>query len=61
MNEGATISFETLRGTIVRAGVVLSVDEYLSLPIRVEYIAENGDKRIERFHPDEFKRGVYVH
>lgn len=57
---GRRISFVTRGGTVVDRGTVLADDHYLSLPLQVEYNTDNGDKRIERFHPSEFKGGMYV-
>lgn len=57
MREGSCISFKTKGGTVVLLGRVLSFDEYLTLPLRVEYHTAAGDKRIERFHPNEFEFG----
>ncbi len=48
------ISFTTKGGTRVQGGRVLEIDLLAQLPIRVEYQGPEG-KRIERFHPDEFK------
>ena len=48
------ITFTTKGGTRVQGGRVLEVDPLAQLPIRVEYQGPEG-KRIERFHPDEFK------
>lgn len=47
------VSLMTKGGTYVDNGLVLEVDLGASLPIRVEYIGPNGEKRIERFSPDE--------
>ena len=60
MKTGDTVSFDTRGGTSVRNGTVLSIDEYCALPLRVEYWTATGDKRIERFHPSEFKGGEHV-
>lgn len=59
---GRKVSFKTWGGTVVTRGLVLSRDDYLSLPLRIEYLTAGGDKRIERFHPDEFEefRNVLV-
>lgn len=59
MNAGDRISFVTHGGTVVNDGQILSNDVYLSLPLRVEYWTDAGDKRIERFNPVEFKGGYY--
>lgn len=52
--EDDLIAFTTKGGTRVQGGRVLEVDLLAQLPIRVEYQGPEG-KRIERFHPDEFK------
>lgn len=57
---GRRISFVTQGGTVVDRGTVLADDSYLSLPLQVEYHTDSGDKRIERFHPAEFKGGMHV-
>ncbi len=54
MSPDCKMSFETHRGTVVSGGTVLSYDEYLTLPLRIEYWTASGDKRIERFTPAEF-------
>lgn len=48
------VSFTTHGGTRVQGGRVLEVDLLAQLPLRVEYMGPEG-KRIERFHPSEFK------
>lgn len=52
---GDHITFGTKGGTCVEAGCILEVDKCAVLPLRVEHVTEGGDKRIERFHPKEFK------
>ena len=52
---GAQVLGETRAGTVLRDGRVLEVDLCASLPIRIEYTTPGGDKRIERFAPNEFK------
>lgn len=48
------MTFTTKGGTVGQRGVVLSNDEFCALPLRIEYYTPEGDKRIERFHPDEY-------
>ena len=52
LQAGKTYLFSTQ--TIVGTGLVLEVDHTLDFPIKLQYNAPNGERRIERFNPGEF-------